>query len=197
MLENKHFKSGREIINDSERGIAIVLALITLLIISIMAVSISYVSNTDYLTMSNYKAGQESFLAAERCTIEAREKFEIEGVETIVALQTIGEYGDFIVTLPNGAVCRAGPRLWDSNSGTSLPFVSLPEGRKSISRPLKNTSLPSGGESSAVAVAASFEVFGKSSDDKDKDDTNDEINTGTHISVGLETFLPGGGSNVY
>ena len=45
MLENKHFKSGREIINDSERGIAIVLALITLLIISIMAVSISYVSN--------------------------------------------------------------------------------------------------------------------------------------------------------
>lgn len=191
------FNSGHVNINESEKGIAIVLALITILIMSIMAVSISYVSNIDYVTMSNYKKGQEAFLAAERCTVEARKEFEIEGVETIVALQTIGQLDSFIRTLPNGATCRSGPRFWDSDAGTSLPFVSIPEGVKSIQRPLKNTSLPSGGKSSPVAAAMSFEVFGKSSLNKDKYDTDDDINTGIHISVGVETFLPGGGSNVY
>jgi len=35
------------------------------------------------------------------------------------------------------------------------------------------------------------EVLGKDSGDKDKDNTDDDLNNGTHISVGLETFLPG------
>lgn len=181
----------------SEKGIAIILALITLLIISIMAVSISYVSNTDFSTMSNYKAGQEAFLAAERCTVEARKTFELEGIETIVALQTIDKLDAFKRTLPNGAVCRSGPRFYDVNSGESLPFVTLPEGTKSIQRPIKHTSLPSGGKSSPVVAAISFDVLGKDSGDRDKDDEDDDLNTGTHISVGIETFLPGGGSNVY
>ncbi len=182
---------------DSQKGIAIVLALITLLIISIMAVSVSFVSNTDYSTMSNYKAGHEAFLAAERCTSEARKTFEIEGIETIVALQTIDKLEAFKRTLENGSVCRSGPRFYDLNSGDSLPFVNVPEGVKSIQRALKNTSLPSGGKSSPVAAEISFEVLGKDSEDKDKDDTDDDLNNGTHLSVGLETFLPGGGSNVY
>jgi hypothetical protein len=183
--------------DDSQKGIAIIIALITLLIISIMAVSISFVSNTDYSTMSSYKAGQEAFLAAERCTVEARKTFEIEGIETLVALQTIDKHDPLELTLPNGAVCRSGPRFYDSGSDDSLPFVNLPEGVKSIQRSLKHTSLPSGGKSSPVAAALSFEVLGKDSQDKDKDDKDDDINTGVHISVGIETFLPGGGSNVY
>jgi hypothetical protein len=183
--------------DDSEKGIAIVLALITLLIISIMAVSISFVSNTDYATMINYKAGQEAFLAAERCVIEARKTFEIEGIETIVALQSIDNLDAFTRTLSNGAVCRSGPRFYDSGSGDSLPFVNIPEGVKSIQRPINYTSLPSGGKSSPVVARISFDVLGKDSGDKDKDDTDDDLNNGTHISVGIENFLPGGGSNVY
>jgi len=116
MLQDKLNTLNRDINNlknnDSEKGIAIVLALVTLVIISIMAVSISYVSNIDYLTMANYKGGQEAFLAAERCTVEARKKFEIEGIETLVALQTIGKGEPLILTLPNGAVCRSGPRFF-------------------------------------------------------------------------------------
>jgi len=33
--------------------------------------------------------------------------------------------------------------------------------------------------------------------DRDKDDKDSDLNTGTQISVGIETFLPSGGSNVY
>ena len=181
----------------SEQGIALALALVTLLIISIMAVSISFVSNTDFQTMTNYKAGQESFLAAERCVIEARQKFEIEGIETLVALQTIDLAEPFTMTLPGGSVCRSGPRFFVNNGSNTLPFVNIPEGVKSISRPLAHTMLPSGGKGGAVAAALDFEVVGKDSRDRDKDDKDSDLNTGVQISVGIETFLPSGGSNVY
>jgi len=181
----------------SEQGIAIMLALSTLLIISIMAVSIAFVSNTDFQTMSNYKAGEESFLAAESCVVEARKKFEIEGIETLVALQTIGEAEPFTMVLPNGSVCRSGPRFFINNGSNTLPFINIPEGVKSIERPLKDTMLPSGGKSAPVAAALDFEIVGKHSGDRDKDDKDSDLNTGTQISVGIETFLPSGGSNVY
>ena len=66
-----------------------------------------------------------------------------------------------------------------------------------MGRPLKNTSLPSGGLGGAVMIGTSFLVTGKDAGDKDKDDTNPDINTGTEISAGFESFLAGGASNVY
>ncbi len=42
-----------------------------------------------------------------------------------------------------------------------------------------------------------FRVTGKDSRDRDLDDTDDNINTGVEVRVGIETFVPGGGSPVY
>jgi len=40
-------------------------------------------------------------------------------------------------------------------------------------------------------------VTGKNAKDKDKKDTNQDINTGVEIAVGFETIVAGGASNVY
>jgi hypothetical protein len=66
-----------------------------------------------------------------------------------------------------------------------------------MGRPLKHVSLPSGGVGGAAAVPASFLVTGKDAMDRDKKDTNPDINTGVEIAVGFESFVPGGASNVY
>jgi len=39
--------------------------------------------------------------------------------------------------------------------------------------------------------------MGKDSQDRDKDDSDDKINTGTQIAVGIEVFTGGGSGNVY
>lgn len=192
-----------------ENGIAIILALVMLLIMSALAVTISFMSNVDFQTMSNYKQGQEAFLAAERCVEEARKKFETEGVETLyfqiqggtsVGIESCDDPNkDYCFSpLPNGAYCRTGSR--DFNRSSSLgppPSFPIPPPQKTFGRPIKHVSLPSGGTGGAAAVPTSFLVTGKDARDKDKDDTDPNINTGTEISVGFETFIPGGASNVY
>ena len=55
----------------NESGVAIILALIMLLVMSVLAITVSFSSNTDFKAMSNFKRGQEAFLAAERCIEEA------------------------------------------------------------------------------------------------------------------------------
>jgi hypothetical protein len=58
-------------------------------------------------------------------------------------------------------------------------------------------SLPSGGAGGAALVPASFLVTGKDAKDEDLTDEKTDINTGTEIAIGFETFIPGGASNVY
>jgi hypothetical protein len=67
----------------SESGIAVIIAMIMILIMSTLAITISFMSNIDFQTMSNYKRGQEAFLAAENCVEEARKVFETVGIETL------------------------------------------------------------------------------------------------------------------
>lgn len=185
-------------------GIALILALIMLLITSILAISVSFTSNIDFQTMSNYKRGQEAFLAAERCVEETRKQFETVGIETLYfQIQGEGSFGvesgkgDF-PALPNGATCRTGRRNFNRSSGSDpAPSFPIPLSQKTFGRALKHTSLPSGGIGGAVLFPVSFTVTGKDAGDKDKDDTNPDINTGTEISAGLENFIPGGASNVY
>jgi type IV pilus assembly PilX-like protein len=179
-----------------ENGIALILALIILLIISILAISASFTSNLDFQMMSNYKQGQEAFLAAERCIDEARKQFEVVGIETLFFQLQSGINAGIQLTLPNGAQCRTGPRDYDSSSGP-IPFLQVPPPTKLLGRPLKHTSLPSGGVGGAAVVPVSFIVTGKDARDKDKNDSNPNINTGTEISAGFESIIPGGASNVY
>jgi hypothetical protein len=40
-------------------------------------------------------------------------------------------------------------------------------------------------------------VTGKDAKDEDLTDEKTDINTGTEIAIGFETFIPGGASNVY
>lgn len=179
-----------------ENGIALILALIILLILSILAISASFTSNLDFQMMSNYKQGQEAFLAAERCVDEVRKQLETVGVETLFFELQGGSLSGIEITLPNGSLCRTGPRDYSSSSGP-IPFLTIPPPQKTTGRPIKHTSLPSGGVGGVAVVPVSFIVTGKDAGDKDKTDTNPNINTGTEVSAGFESFIPGGASNVY
>ena len=179
-----------------EDGVALIIALIMLLTMTMLAISVSFTSNIDFQTMSNYKQGQEAFLAAERCVEEAKRQFESIGIVPLFLLLQGGATTGIEVDLPNGAKCRTGPRDYDVSDGP-IPFPEIPPPTKAMGRPLKNTSLPSGGGGGAVMLGTSFLVTGKDAGDKDKTDTNPDINTGTEISAGLESFLAGGASNLY
>lgn len=192
----------------NEKGIAVILALIMLLVMSVLAITVSFSSNNDFKAMSNYKQGQESFLAAERCIQDGRNKLEIVGVETLYFLlqgQPGGALGTgspdpLLVneTLTSGAVCRTGPRSWhDPNDTAPAPFIEIPPPTKALARPVANTNLPSGGAGGAGLIPVTFLVTGKDSRDKDIGDNNENINTGTEIAVGFESFIPGGASNIY
>ena len=179
-----------------EGGVALIIALIMLLTMTMLAISVSFTSNVDFQTMSNYKQGQEAFLAAERCVEEAKKQFETLGVVPLFLLLQGGAATGIQVDLPSGARCRTGPRNYDVLDGP-IPFPEIPPPTKAMGRPLKNTSLPSGNLGGAVMLGTTFLVTGKDAGDKDKTDTNADINTGTEISAGLESFLAGGASNVY
>lgn len=184
-----------------EDGIALLLALIMLLVLTTLAITISFTSNIDFQTMSSYKRGQEAFLAAERCVEEGRMRFEIVGIETLYTLlQNAVSTEDLTVEkqLPNGAICRTGPRSFNrANPDDPAPFIEVPPPTKTNGRCIKHTNCPSGGTGGAGLVPTSFLITGKDSNDEDIDDTNPDINTGTEIGAGFETFIPGGATNVH
>ena len=201
----------------TERGVAIILAMIMLLVMSTMALTVAILANIDFKTMAIFKRGQEAFIAAEACVREGRRRFEIIGIETLFfELQALDDStllttsSDLVIFTPLlsddstvadaddwiGPMCRSGPRMWDNVDGPAK-LVEIPPPTKALGRPIKNTSLPSGGSGGASLVPISFNVVGKDSQDGDKTDTKSKINTGTEISVGYEIFIPGGATNVY
>lgn len=194
-------------IYQNESGVAIILALIMLLVMSVLAITVSFSSNMDFKSMSNFKRGQEAFLAAERCIEEGRNRFEVIGIEVLFFLlqnkDTVGlssgGAGDLLLLdkdLDNGATCRSGFRDLNSADGPA-ELIKIPPITKTIQRPLKNTSMSSSASGGAGYVPVNFVVTGKDSRDKDKNDTNDKINTGTEIAVGFETFIPGNANQMY
>jgi Tfp pilus assembly protein PilX len=62
----------------NEEGVAIIMALIMLLVMSVLATTVSFNSNNDFRAMSNYKQGQEAFLAAENCVRQEKKVQIIE-----------------------------------------------------------------------------------------------------------------------
>ncbi|MGH7792664.1 MAG: hypothetical protein ACREOB_10165, partial [Thermodesulfobacteriota bacterium] len=141
---------------------------------------------------------------AERCVEEGRMRFEIVGIETLYFLLQSAVPTDELrvkwpwpqnkYNLPNIARCRTGSRYF---TGDDPPFIEIPPPTKTLGRPIKHVSLPSGGAGGAALVPASFLVTGKDANDEDQFDQNTNINTGTEIAIGFETFIPGGASNVY
>ncbi len=191
----------------NESGVAIMIALIMLLVMSVLAITVSFSSNMDFKAMSNFKRGQEAFLAAERCIQEGRNRFEVIGIEVLFFLlqnkETVGlsqgGAGELLLLnedIDNGATCRSGYRDLDSADGPA-ELIEIPPITKTIQRPLKNTSMSSSASGGAGLVPVTFVVTGKDARDKDKDDTNDSINTGTEIAVGFETFIPGNANQMY
>ncbi|MDA2918974.1 pilus assembly PilX N-terminal domain-containing protein [Desulfobacterota bacterium AH_259_B03_O07] len=188
--------------DSGQRGIALILALVMLIIMSTIGLTVSFMGHIDFQTMSNYKQGQEAFLSAERCVTEARKRFETIGIETLFFQLQGGTPPDGIELPLNPAInepyCRSGPRNFNRASESApVAFIEIPPPTKQMGRPLKNVSLPSGGVGGASAVPVSFLVTGKNAKDKDKKDTNQDINTGVEIAVGFETIVPGGASNLY
>ena len=192
----------------NEKGVALLLALIMLLVMSVLATTVSFNSNNDFHAMSNYKRGQEAFLAAERCIQEGRKRFEIIGIEVLYFLLQnkdtviLGEGGasDLLVLdkeLENGARCRSGPRLLDSATEGSGQIIEIPPITKTIQRPLKNTSMSTSASGGAGLVPVTFVVTGKDEGDKDIGDEKLTINTGTEVAAGFETFIPGNANQMY
>ena len=202
----------------NQDGIAIILALVMLLVMSVMAITVSFISNVDFKMMSIHKRSQEAFLAAETCISEARQRLETIGVETLFFqlqstpdLVTLPPTSDLVILLPmsdvddpndtpdlwKGSMCRSGPRIWDSATQGPGRFIELPPPTKAVGRPLKNVSLASGGSGGAALIPITFEVMGKTDVDEDKDDTDPKINTGTELAIGFESFIPGGATNMY
>jgi len=197
-----------------EGGIALILALIMLLVMSVIATTVSFNSNNDYQAMSNYKRGQEAFLAAERCIQLGRNRFEVVGIEVLYFLLqnkdtvSLGDGGarDLLVldedigdcgTDDNPlscARCRSGPRVLDDDGGQ---LIEIPPITKTIQRPLKNTSMSTSASGGAGLVPVTFLVTGKDRMDKDPDDENPSVNTGTEVAVGFETFIPGNANQMY
>lgn len=210
-----------KIINN-QNGIAIILALIMLLVMSVLGLTVSFMSNINFQSMSNFKRGQESFIAAESCINIARTRLEVVGIETlyfelqtntgtsdpIPSTFTVDDIPDTAIFKPlkdkltsdpddwTGPFCRSGPRIIDPNDGFP-DFITRPPAAKVTGRPLKNTSLPSGSSGGVTLVPVTFTVTGKDSDDADKIDQDPLINTGTEVAVGFETFVPGGATNIY
>lgn len=192
----------------NEEGVAIIMALIMLLVMSVLATTVSFNSNNDFRAMSNYKQGQEAFLAAENCVREGRNRFEIIGIEVLYFLLqnkdtvVLGEGGasELLVLdedLENGARCRSGPRSLDSATEGSGQIIEIPPITKTIQRPLKNTSMSTSASGGAGLVPVTFRVTGKDEGDKDIDDVKDTINTGTEVAAGFETFIPGNANQMY
>jgi Tfp pilus assembly protein PilX len=183
----KEIKKLNNIISD-ESGIAVIIALVMLLVMSIMAISVSFLSNTDFQTMSNFKRGQEAFLAGETCVQETRRRIAEEGLALLLFKQSAQSATNILVD-------PLDIELSDSNDKD--PIFTIPENVKSIERIIRNTSLPDSGTGGAKAIPIVFSVMGKDSQDTDKTDEDPEVNTGTQLAVGIETFTGGGASNVY
>jgi hypothetical protein len=206
--ENPIMKNPPLRIYKNEEGVAIIMALIMLLVMSVLATTVSFNSNNDFRAMSNYKQGQEAFLAAENCVRQGRKRFEIIGIEVLYFLLQnkdtviLGEGGasELLVLdedLENGARCRSGPRFLDSAAGGSGQIIEIPPITKTIQRPLKNTSMSTSASGGAGLVPVTFRVTGKDEGDKDIDDVKDTINTGTEVAAGFETFIPGNANQMY
>ncbi len=165
---------------------------------SVMGVSLMFVSNTDFQGMQAFKRGHEAFLAAERCAQEGRFRVELDGFQNLLFQQQEG----FKVVLGDGdenkninPVCRTGNRQDDS---AEEPYLAITPDLKAKERPVENTSVPSGNVGGAVAIPLSFSVMGKYGTDPDIVDSNPNINTGTELAIGVEVFMPTGvGSNIY
>lgn len=195
---------------NSEKGIAIILALIMLLVMSIMAISASFLSNIDFQGMSIFKRGQESFLATESCVVEARKRLETIGFaeleNQITILNSYRAQGEGGLSASNNpfentvlidldidqARCRSGNRVVDQ-----LPDLFFRKiGQRPIVRDLPNTSRASGGTSVTTVNQLSLTATGKDSQDEDIDDNNLQINTGVEVIYGMEVIVVGGSSNV-
>ena len=197
----------------NEEGIAIILALIMLLVMSVMALTASFISNTDFKMMAVHKRGQEAFLAAESCVMEAKQRLEeigaaplflklqsvedpttISELNAIVILKNIDEEDDGLDTADwKGPLCRSGPRIWNSDDQGPGLFINIPDATKTNGRPVADESVGQ----ATTAIIVPFNIMGKSSLDEDKDDTDNEVNTGTELGIGVEVFVVGSTDPIY
>lgn len=203
-------KCNKSCIIKNERGVALIIAIILVLVMSTLATTISFLSNNNFYSMSQYKRGHEAFLAAESCAVEIRKN--IEKIQPSKFLELIrsdidtslseSEFGDNIfVNKPinlsvdnpdlspstwHGPMCRVGSRHLTSEQINELKNFFIPREFKGT-RHLKET-----GVGIQTAIPLTFILTGKDSLDKDKEDSNNNINTGIEILIGYEAIATGG-----
>ena len=92
-----------------------------------------------------------------------------------------------------GPLCRSGPRVWNSDTQGPGLFINIPDATKTNGRPVADESVGQ----ATTAIIVPFNVMGKASNDEDKDDTNNKINTGTEVEMGVEVFVVGATDPIY
>ncbi len=219
-------KNALKTVKSDQSGVALIIAIILVLVMTTIATSISFISNNNFLSMSNYKSAQEAFFATESCVIEVRNILENtnpaifyelvrSGIDADLLTEELGR--DVFVLKPvsnidkppgtqefgdpdtwQGPVCRTGSRALNSNE-IKQPENFLITNETKSSRHVKNFSI---GEFDVTPI--SIIVTGKSSLDQDKadrkeenSDRDDDINTGIEIISGFEVITLGGGGNKY
>jgi hypothetical protein len=205
---------------NDESGIALIIAIILILIMTTLGSTISFLSNNDFYSMSNYKSGQEAFLASESCVIEIRkilenvepaEILELKRSDDVNPENLESELGSklfiqspispFDVTTNGsinpdpatweGPLCRTGSRALGSAQIKKPSNYLITKDYKG-SRHVTNNSI-----GMIDMTPISIIVTGKDSFDGDKTDENEHINTGIEIVVGFEVLSPGAGDSSY
>jgi len=197
-------KSKHKSILHNESGVALIIAIIMILVMSALASAISFVSNNDFVSMANYKKGQEAFLAAESCATGTRDIIENEGPGILFEGLRSEINDQLFVRMPirsavdtsiigtdvskwKNPMCRTGHRFLLNSNDFKNPRNFLITNRKKAQGNVKHFSI---GEFNLHEV--SFVVTGKDSSDEDKADTKSDINTGIEIITGVEIKTLGG-----
>ena len=169
----------------NEKGVALIMAIIIILAMSIMASAISFISNNDYISSVTYEDGQEAFLASESCVMELKKRFE-EDDFAIFDPTTVSSAASKFLGSPSGnentrPYCRTGDR---KNDNTTVIEDVAGSHEKNV---------PGYSDGHFFAKQYRAIVTGKGSRDRDKEDTDPKINTGIEILYGFEVIIPKAG----
>ena len=180
----------------NERGVALIIAIILVLVMSAIASTISFISNNDFLSMSHYKREREAFLAAESCISEARSLLETQLAGTMpegyrsfinndaVFVRKSMRPEDNLLPVEDwiGSMCRFGHRKSASDHSlfTNPSNFLIANESKSCAR-INDFSV-----NEFCLNTQSIIVTGKDGTDKDKEDKYPGINTGIEIIAGFE-----------
>src|SRR5512138_957565 len=117
-------------VKNTERGIALFMSLIILLLLSALAITLVFMSNTDSAVNTNYKNGQVLYFGAKGGLEEARTRLpQSAGANSIIAPACTGGAAaclPAVPAIPNGASTQVLYILGGANAAAVQPWNNNP-----------------------------------------------------------------------